>query len=198
MKSRSCSTYIIILICFVGNFQPQNIIDSTQTLPEFRNVKWESSISEVREIETARYLQSFAGFGIEALSFKGNIAGLDTRIDYTFTEDKFTEGSFIIISEDSFRENFQILLSYLKNLYGTPDYRSGLLYTADSVWIKLTDTGLFRGPSLYWEFGNGFIGLISEKFKEEITITILYAYNKTIEEYSTRNLVELKEYLLSD
>lgn len=194
MKIKNVAICIIIFFSLGGNFQPRNIGDSTQTLPEFRNVKWGTSINKVREIETARYLQSFTGFGIEALSFKGKIAGLETRIDYTFKEDKLTEGSYIIIDENTFRDNFQSLLRFLQNLYGIPEFRSGPLYTADSVWIKLTDTGLFSGPSLYWKFNNGFIGLISEKFKEEITLTILYAYNKTIEEYSTKNLVELKDF----
>ncbi|MEJ2193375.1 MAG: hypothetical protein P8X73_00775 [Ignavibacteriaceae bacterium] len=50
------------------------------------------------------------------------------------------------------------------------------------------------GPSFYWVFEDGFIGLISEKFKEETTLTILFTFNLTIDEYNSKNLVELKNY----
>ena len=50
------------------------------------------------------------------------------------------------------------------------------------------------GPSFYWVFKNGFIGLISQKFKEEITLTILFASDLTVDEYNSKNLVELKNF----
>ncbi len=53
---------------------------------------------------------------------------------------------------------------------------------------------MFIGPSFYWEFKNGFIGLISQKFKEEITLTILFASDLTVDEYNSKNLVELKNF----
>lgn len=168
--------------------------DSIHTLPEFRGVKWNSSLNEVKEKETAYYLQTFHGFGIEALSYKGKIAGLDARIDYDFKNKKFTEGSYRIISDENFKEDFQTLFNFLENLYGKPDLRSGPFYTSDSVWIKINDYETYVGPSIYWEFKDGFIGLISQKYKEEITLIVLYAYNTTIEEYNSNNEVELKNY----
>ncbi|MEJ2193377.1 MAG: hypothetical protein P8X73_00785 [Ignavibacteriaceae bacterium] len=33
-----------------------------------------------------------------------------------------------------------------------------------------------------------------EKFKEETTLTILFAFNLTIDEYNSKSLVELKNY----
>ena len=53
---------------------------------------------------------------------------------------------------------------------------------------------MFIGPSIYWVFKDGFIGLISQKYKEEITLIVLYAYNTTVEEYNSKNAVELKDY----
>ena len=50
------------------------------------------------------------------------------------------------------------------------------------------------GPSFYWVFKNGFIGLISQKFKEDITLTILFASDLTVDEYNSKNLVELKNF----
>ncbi|MFC2103196.1 hypothetical protein ACFLSS_02085 [Bacteroidota bacterium] len=194
MYTKGISISLGIFACFVTNIYALSVLDSTQSMPEFRNIKWGSLLIEVEEQETERYLQTFSGFGVEALSYKGNIAGLDARIDYTFKSDKFLEGSYTINSSDSFRNDFQTLLIFLENLYGRPGYSSGKHYKSDSVWTKRNDLELFRGPSYYWAFSNGFISLIAEKFKLEITITILYGYDQTIEEYNSENLIELKNF----
>ena len=197
MKINRVILYFIISVCSVADLPALTFLDSIPTLPEFRNVKWGASLREVEEKETAHYLQKFSGFGIEALSYEGNIAGLDARIDYNFKNKKFTEGSYTIISKDTFREDFLILLSFLENHYGGPKFSSGPFYTSDSVWIKVNDYGMCMGPSFYWVFKNGFIGLISEKFKDEITLTILFAADITVCEYNSKNLVELKNYKIN-
>ncbi len=194
MKIDRVILYFIISVCSVADLPALTFLDSILVLPEFRNVKWGSSLNDVQEKETAHYLQTFSGFGIEALSYEGNIAGLDARIDYTFKNNKFTEGSYTVISKDTFREDFLTLLSFLQNRYGRPGYSSGPFYTSDSVWIKINDFGTCMGPSLYWVFKNGFIGLITQKFKEEITLTILFASDLTVDEYNSKNLVELKNF----
>ena len=194
MKISQVILYFIISVCSVADLPAFTFVDSILVLPEFRNVKWGSSLREVEEKETADYLQKFSGFGIETLSYEGNIAGLDARIDYTFKNKKLIEGSYTVISKDTFSEDFLTLLSFLENHYGRPEYSSGPLYTSDSVWIKINDFGMFTGPSFYWVFNNGFIGLISQKFKEEITLTILFASDLTVDEYNSKNLVELKNY----
>lgn len=171
-----------------------SLTDSTKSLPEFRNIEWESSAEHVREQEKAKYLQSFSGFGTKAISFREKIERLDARIDYVFKENKLIEGSFTVISDDNFRNDFKALKDFLENQFGTPDYRSGLLYTSDSVWIRISKAGLYTGPSLYWVFNNGFISIISEKFREEISISVLYAYDRTIDAYNAHNLVNLKDY----
>ena len=186
--------FFIISIRFFSDLSALSLPDSIPALPEFRNVKWGCSLRDVEEKETAHYLQKFSGFGIEALSYQGKIAGLNARIDYTFKNKKFTEGSYTVISNDSFRNDFLTLLSFLKIQYGEPGYSSDPIYRSDSVWIKINDFGMFMGPSFYWVFEDGFIGLISEKFKEETTLTILFAFNLTIDEYNSKNLVELKNY----
>lgn len=186
--------FFIIPICFVTDLIALSVPDSILTLPEFRSIKWGSSLKNVQEQETAHYLQTFSGFDIEALTYKGNIAGLDARIDYTFRKEKLSEGSYTVISKDNFREDLLKLLSFLGENYGKPGYGSGPLYTSDSVWIKLNDYGKYIGPAFYWEFRDGFIGLISQKFKEEVTLTILFVSDLTIEEYNSNNFVDLKNF----
>ena len=184
----------IISAAFITNLTAFTLQDSIHTLPEFRGKKWDSSLNEVKEKETAYYLQTFHGFGIEALSYKGKIAGLDARIDYDFKNNKLIESSYRIISDDNFKEDYSTLFNFLGNLYGKPDLRSGISYESDSVWIKTTDYNMYIGPSIYWVFNNGFIGLISQKYKEEITLIVLYVHNITIEEYNSGKAVELKNY----
>jgi hypothetical protein len=173
---------------------PFSPADTSVTMPEFRNIAWGTSQENVRKQESAYYLQTFMGFGLVTLSFKDKLAGLETRVDYTFKGDKFTEGSYIIESGDSFKDDFIKLLDYLTHQYGRPEYRSGPQFTSDSIWVKRDNYKSFSGPSFYWKYKNGFIALISNKFGEDITITILYAYNSTIENYLENNGVELYKF----
>ena len=127
MKINKVILFFIISISFVTDTSAFIPSDSIKILPEFRNVKWNSSLKDVREKETAHYLQTFYGFGIEALSYKGKIAGLDARIDYDFKDKKLSERSYRIISEDNFKGDFLLLLNFLENRYGKPNRRSGPL-----------------------------------------------------------------------
>jgi hypothetical protein len=194
MKTKNIFLSVCIIICFVADFLAAALADSAESLPEFRNIEWESSVEDVREQEKAKYLQSFSGFGTKAISFRENIEGLNARIDYVFKENKLIEGLYIIISDDNFKKDFKTLKNFLENQFGIPDYRSETLYTSDSVWIRISKAGLYTGPSFYWVFNNGFISLISEKFREEISISILYAYTRTIDTYNAHNIVNLKHY----
>lgn len=184
----------IILSCFFIDAIARDLPDSTLELPQFRNIPWGSSMKEVREKEEAHYLQYFSGFGVTALSFKDKITGIETRIDYTFKEDKLIEGSYIVISGEYYKKDFVELLKFVIKDYGQPEYRSGKNYIEDTVWIKENDYGSFSGPSYYWEFKNGFIGLISKKFKEEITITLLFVNGSSIGKYAENRGVELNEF----
>jgi len=168
-------------------------INSSEYLTEFRGIKWGSTIEDVRSSETSQYLQKFKGFGIEAISFSSEIAGLDVRIDYTFRFRKLVEGSYTVKSDKNYREDFMLLLKFVTDRYGNPNYRSGPIYSTGDFWLKENNYGMFKGPSLYWKFENGFIALLSEKLDDNITISILYVNGKTIKEYATGNIVEIKE-----
>ena len=106
--------FTIIICCISSKVFSYTLKDSTRVMPEFRNIPWYSSMKEVREKEEAHYLQHFSGFGITAISFRDKISGIETRIDYTFKDDKLTEGSYIInCSGDSYKKNFVELLNFL-------------------------------------------------------------------------------------
>ena len=81
MKINLIILLLIILVCSTVELPALTLLDSILNLPSFRNVSWDSSLREVEEKETAQYLQKFTGFGIEALSYEGNIAGVVARID---------------------------------------------------------------------------------------------------------------------
>jgi hypothetical protein len=189
---------IIIFTVFLCLLQyrilPFSSADTSVTIPQFRNMAWGTSQENVRKKESAYYLQTFMGFGLVTLSFKDKLAGLDTRVDYTFKNDNFTEGSYIIKSGDSFKDDFINLLDYLTHQYGRPEFRSGPHLISDSIWVKRDNYKSFSGPAFYWKYKDGFIALISNKFEEDITITILYAYNATIENYLEINGVELNKF----
>ncbi len=175
------SNFFFFYITFNGFLFPQQ--ETPKVLSGFRGIEWGSSMDKIKSAEPAPYMQSFHGFGIDALSYKGNIAGLDARIDYSFKVGKLFEGTYSIYPGDSFKPEFNKLKKYLIDNYGRPNYKAGLSIDIDSVWIKVTDYGEFKGPELYWKFKNGFIGLIASKFDNDITITVLYTNSQSIEEY---------------
>ncbi len=150
----------------------------------FRNAPWGSTIKDVKAGETENYLQSFEGFGIYVLSYQSRIAGLETRIDYTFKAGKLVEGSYSIEPAGYFKSDFNKLKNFLIADYGMPDFKAGPLIETDSVWIKITEYGSFKGPELYWQFDNGFVALVASKFEDEITLIVLFSNNKSIEEYN--------------
>ncbi len=184
---------LLILILSISFSYPQNN-KYERILKDFRGIPWNASKEDVKKNENAYYLQLFSGFGIEALSYKGKIAGLEARIDYTFRNNKLIEGSYSISSNSSFKSDFISLTEYLSKQYGKPDYMAGPLIHSDSVWIKENNYGKFRGPELYWKFKNGFIGLHSSRFRERITTTILFVYGKTIEEYGSETMPYVDEF----
>lgn len=180
-------TYLLKgILCLVFFFilKEKTQTDSSNELTGFRNALWESSINEVKSIETEHYLQSLEGFGIYALSYKSRISGLTTRIDYTFKNGKLIEGSYTFHPAGDFRSNFNKLEDFLIAEYDEPDLKAGPLIESDSVWAKVSEYGRYKGPELYWQFSNGFVALVASKFEDEITLTILYTNNQSIQEYN--------------
>lgn len=170
-----------------------NQSDTTHVLTGFRSVTWGVSLSEVKQIETAEYLQMFIGMGVEAISYKDKVANLKTRIDYTFRDNKLSEGAYIFYPHINIKPDMDLLLDFLKNQYGSVNFITGPDYNLNNPWIKENDYGLYLGPAFYWVFKNGFIVLYSEKFKEEITLTILYSC-KSIKEYVSENEISLDRF----
>ena len=192
MKSIAYS--VIVILCTCTDLFPVSLPDSTSLMPGVRNIPWNSSIEKVREQESTYYLQKFTGFGLVTLSYKDKIAGIDSRVDYTFKNDKLTEGAFIISHDDSFKDHLTRLLEYLTKQFGSPEYRSGPAYTSETVWIKENNYGSFLGPSFYWIFSDGFIALISQKFESNVTLSVLFAHGSSMARYAENNGVELSEF----
>jgi hypothetical protein len=185
--------FILLNILFVDcNIFSQTII--SRELKGFRGSDWGSSINKVKEAEKEDYLQSFHGFGIDALSYSGGIAGLNARIDYSFKDNKLFEGTYTINPEDDIKFGFNKLERYLIGEYGKPNFRAGKSINSDSIWINVNDYGKFSGPELFWKFDNGFVGLIASKFENDITITVLYSNDKSIEEYGSDRLISTGDY----
>ena len=166
----------------------------SRELTGFRGSSWNSGIEKVKAKERESYLQSFHGFGIDAISYKGNIAGLTARIDYSFKEGKLFEGTYVINPEGEIRGDFKKLEKFLTAEYGKPNFRAGEMIDSDSIWIKINDFGKFKGPELFWKFTNGFIALVASKFEDDITITVLYSNDKSIREYGSDRLISTDDY----
>ncbi len=182
---------ILISLFFSSNFS-QNKSNKERLLKSFRGIEWGISKTQVRSIVKEYYLQSYSGFGIEALCYKGSIAGIDSRIDFNFKDDKLVDGLYSINPNSSFKTVFKKLEEYLINEYGKPDFKVGPDIDSSSVWIKENDYGRYRGPELYWSFKNGFVGLHASRFKDDITINVLYVEGKTVEEFNNENLAPFK------
>ena len=83
-------------------------------------------------------------------------------------------------------DSFEIVYEKIKEFYirklDYPIYWAGSHPNTEVNW-EGDSKGLCRGPEIYWEYFDGFIAIIAEKYLDEITISILYAYDKTIVDY---------------
>lgn len=164
-------------------------------LTGFRDFNWGSSIENVRGRENAFFSQSFEGFGKYVLSFNGDFFERNAGINYTFVNDSLTQGSYVFEMDlDEFKEEFKDIHLRLKKIYGSPRFRSGPLISSDSLWTPITIYNTFRGPQLYWKFENGFIGMIPERDENEISISILFVGNRSIEEYLNERTADVEEF----
>ncbi len=102
---KNLSFFILISIFFADCFTYSQTASQMELLG-FRGSNWGSSIDKVKATETESYLQSFHGFGIDALSYKGDIAGLTARIDYSFKDDRLFEGTYIITPDENIKTYF--------------------------------------------------------------------------------------------
>ncbi len=181
------------LVCF--SIYPQTNKINANRLDGFRGIPWGVSKDSVRNKESAEYLQSFKGFGIESFSYKGSIAGLDCRIDYTFRNDRLAEGMYSFETPKSVKPDFLLLYEYLAKSYGKPQYMAGPSINDAEIWIKKNNYGKFQGPELYWSFKNGFAALQASRFKDDIGINIIFIAGKTIEEYGSENIVPAENFI---
>lgn len=173
--------YFILFFVIGSNLysQVQTLVDS---IPNFRGIEWGQSIEGVRSLELAKYDQSYIGFGVYILTYHGNHLNYDSKIDYVFEEDVLKE-AFYTIETKLFTETFESIKEHYINRFGRPNYWSSSHPDATINWVFESEEDYCRGPEIYWEFCNGFLGIISEKYKASITITILFVHNKTIEDY---------------
>lgn len=171
-----------IMLLMLGINLYSQISTELDSIPRFRGINWGSSIETVKALELASYQQSYIGFGVYILTYHGQILDQHTKIDYVF-EDNILVEAFYTIDVESFPENFQSVKELYFNKLGIPNYWASSHPDTSIDWALKGDEQFCRGPEIYWEFCNGFIGLISEKFKDDISISILYCHGKTIAEY---------------
>ena len=179
MKHLSILLLIILLLDSSSFAQNESQTDS---IPKFRGFEWGVSMDEVRSIELSRYMQTFIGFGVNIITYSGEISDYKAEIDYVFEDSILVEASYCIKVE-IFPDDFKKIMEYYISKFGTPFYWANSHPNSVINWRVKSENDLCRGPELYWEYCNGFMGLIAEKYKDEITISILYVYQKTIHEY---------------
>jgi hypothetical protein len=151
-------------------------------ISKFRGYEWGESINSIRSKEILKYMQTTKGFGEEILSYQGQTAGLDARVDYIFRDGKLVEGLYEI-EVDSFEIEFEIIKDYYFEKLDYPNYWASSHPNTEINWVGDEVNTLCRGPEMYWEYYDGFIAIVTEKYKNEITISIIYVYDKTILDY---------------
>lgn len=182
MKNSIKTFFLVLFACFSLEAQNENI------LPQFRDFEWNSSPDKIKKEESARYLQTFSGFGAYAISYRGDFLGLNSRIDFTFKDSMLVEGSYQINADLEYKNDFRKIRDHFTEQYGKPKYWAIKSFDSEHIWIRETDFGTFRGPELFWEFDNGFIAIQSSRYIEEITITVLYVYGQKINEYGSADV----------
>ena len=178
---------IIALLFIFSQFYSNQNNTQSKKLPKFRSFDWNSNIEFVKENEEASYLQSFSGFGVFALSYKGKFENYSSRIDYTFKNDSLAECSYTIECGNFFEDFIKIRNSLITEL-GSPSFWAKSKIIFNNVWVKKNDFGTFYGPELYWQYDDGFVGMLSEKSTDGTTITIIYLHQQTIQDYGVQTV----------
>lgn len=173
---------IILLCLLINSISFSQTFSKLDSIPSFRGMEWGETIDDVKSKEIANYRQTFIGFGETVISYFGKITSFEATIDYAFKDDVLTEASYNIDIEN-FNETFEKVKDYYINKLGEPNYWASLHPRFIGNWKGDEENGLCRGPELYWEYCNGFIGIITEKYKDDITLTVLYVHDKTILDY---------------
>jgi len=177
--------YLISIICIfmqIGSIAFSQTFSRLDSIPKFRGMEWGETIKDIKSKELAKYGQTFIGYGESIISYFGEIASHETIIDYVFNDNILTEASYNLDVED-FTPTFESIKNHYINKLGEPNYWASLHPKFVGNWKGDEENGLCRGPEIYWEYCNGFIGIIAEKYKEDITLTVLYVHNKTILDY---------------
>jgi hypothetical protein len=177
---RSFRSVILFVILIESYLYAQNF-NQTDSIPKFRSFYWEESFNDVKSREIAKYMQTYIAFGESILSYHGEIADCEARIDFVFIDGILVEGHYII-EVDSYEETNEKIKDYYFKKLGTPNYWASSHPNSKIAWIG-DENEICRGPEIYWGYCDGFIAIIAEKYMKEITITIIYAHNKTIQEY---------------
>lgn len=173
----------ILLLCAIitSSVIPQKSSEF-QLLPLFRGYDWGETIENVKAKELSKYLQTMIGFGEEIISYNGSVAGLDARVDYVFRNGILVEGLYQITVK-SFEQEYQTIKEHYIKKLDYPIYWANAHPNTKINWDDENPDLVCRGPEIYWEYYDGFVAIITEKYKEEITISILYAHEKTIRDY---------------
>ena len=200
-KGQAVAISVAVACSFLFHFQNLSAQQdsSIRKLTGFRDFNWGSSIEYVRNNEDAFFSQSFEGFGRYVLTFNDNYFDRRISVNYTFVNDSLKHGSYFFETGlDEFVKEYEDIRFRLKQLYGSPRFSAGPDISADSLWIPITIYNTFRGPQLYWNFDDGFIGLISERDEDDAAITIIFVGNKSIEEYLNERTVDVEEFDIID
>jgi len=185
-------------LCINVNCLAQNNTLMYDSLRGFNGFTWGNSSQFIRNEETSKYMQTSLGFSRSVVSFSDEIEGFDSRIDYVFKEDELIEGSYTFNNVEDIQTIFSTMQEMLRNKYGKPDFWATAHINSKNIWKRVNNYGLFRGPELYWQFENGFIVLHSSKYVEDITLSIIYVHNKTIEQFSEDNLLPVELFLIEE
>lgn len=190
------SIRIAAVIMIYTTVVAQSKIENPDSLAGFRGFDWNSSLESVRSNEKSGYMQTSITLNKKVLSFSGEVENIKTRIDFVFEDDKLIEGSYSFDDLEDIKKVFYSIRNFIVKDYGHPDFGAVGRIDTDKIWVKVNNYGLFRGPELYWQFLNGFIAMLSSKYEDNITLTVLFVHNKTIKQYSEEILMPVDLFLI--
>lgn len=190
------SIRIAAVIMIYTTVVAQSKIENPDSLAGFRGFDWNSSLESIRSNEKSGYMQTSITLNKKVLSFSGEVENIKTRIDFVFEDDKLIEGSYSFDDLEDIKKVFYSIRNFIVKDYGHPDFGAVGRIDTDKIWVKVNNYGLFRGPELYWQFLNGFIAMLSSKYEDNITLTVLFVHNKTIKQYSEEILMPVDLFLI--
>lgn len=182
--------FVCIILTSCGNVsatQETQEYDSSSVISSFNGYDWGTSYDEIRFSEITENMKEKIDYsedqteGMTALSlYHKDISGYDTRVDYSFSDQKLTAGMFQMDGDDE--EIYEDMLTKISSKYGDPYLKKESTgWGRCAIWIDNEKNIICSSEILdiiYAESGSPLLEYLNDQFIEFHELDLLSEIEK--------------------